>query len=39
MTMGWAREVIREDGSFADEGIANSVRSLGSALVAAMKFR
>jgi len=39
VTIPKAHEVIRDDGSFADEGIANSVRSLGSALVGAMKSR
>ncbi len=34
-----AHEVIREDGSFSDESIATYVRSLGSALVEAMKSR
>ena len=37
VTIPKAHEVIREDGSFADEGIANSLRSLGSALVEAIK--
>ena len=37
VTIPKAHEVIREDGSFADEAVAASVRGLGAALVAAMR--
>jgi len=39
VTIPQAHEVIRDDGSFSDEGIANSLRSLGSALVEAINAR
>ncbi len=37
VTIPSAHEVIRADGSFADESIARSVRELGASLVAAMR--
>lgn len=37
VTIAKAHEVIREDGSFADESIANSVRNLGADLVRNMR--
>ena len=39
VTIPTAHEVIRDDGTFSDEAIADSVRSLGTALVEAMNSR